>query len=503
MRTLSLILFFIAVPLAGGTLKPQQEAEFWKGSGATLPFARTVINDQDCSSSENYFNSCRQALLVGAKLQKVENESDFIQLKAAVFPAKIQFERILAQLVNSKSGLSTEWLVGRMINSQLKFFDAYAQLSPRSYTEHLLNGDNKTYYGTGIEAEVNGAGLFVFQILPASPAESAGLMVSDQIVALNGQKIDSLIKAHLAAPSLSGRPGDKVVLDILRDGERFQKTLLVGPVVIPEYPSVELSVESKRFLQIRIRNFHRGTCKYLSSRIDQALAAKGQSLEGIILDLRHNRGGLVSESECIVRLFTKVEKVVGRELLRFSFPAALDFEHETPVSNERIRTIYPNIKLVVLINSRSASAAEIAAGALQDFDRALVVGERSYGKGTTQLVHNLENFRGLNISKTVSRYIRPSGLSVHGVGVTPNFEVPFRADAGPLERRALREEDIFSASKIAMGERWSESRTEVLTKIRKCMGNNFVAQSAQRAILEGFGNQDHQAAVALAVLLCH
>ncbi len=503
MRTLLLILLFIAVPLAGGSLKPEQESEFWKGSGANLRFARTVINDQDCDTSEIYFNSCRRALLVGARLQKVEKESEFIQLEAARFPSKFPFERTLAQLVTSQSGLSTEWLVGRMINAQLKFFDPYAQLSPRSYTEHLLNGDNKTYYGTGIEAEVNGAGLFIFQVFPASPAESAGLHGGDQIVAINGEKIDSLKKAHVNAPRLNGRPGEKIVLDILREGRRFQKTLPVTPVVIPDDLSTELNVEGKRFLQIRIRSFRRGTCEALSTRIDAALAMDGKPLAGIALDLRHNRGGMVSRSECIVRLFTKAKNVVTRQPLRFDFPTALDFESEIPANDENIVTIYPTVKLVILINSRSASASEIAAGAFQDFGRAWVVGERSYGKGTTQLVHKLENFRGLNVTKTVSRYVRPSGLSVHGLGVVPNFEAAFRADAGSKERRALREEDVISEVKIAAGERWAENRVEEVSEIRKCIEKNSIKHIVEQAVFDHFGYRDHQLATALAVLSCH
>lgn len=503
MRTLVLILLFIAVPLAGGSLKPQQESEFWKGSGATLRFARTVINDQDCGSSEIYFNSCRKALLVGSRLQKAEKEAIFVQLEGTSFPSKFPFERTLAQLVTSKSGLSTEWLVGRMINAQLKFFDPYAQLSPRSYSEHLLNGDNKTYYGTGIEAEVNGAGLFIFQVLPVSPAEFSGLLVGDQIIAVNNERIDSMKKAHMMAMRLNGQPGEKIVLNILREGRRFQKTLPVAPVVIPQDLSMEVQADGKRFLKIRAQNFRRGTCKSLSARIDEALAVDGKPLEGIILDLRHNRGGLVRESDCLVRLFVKTERVFTREPLRFDFPTALDFERKIPYHHEQILTLYPSIKLVILINSQSASASEITAGAFQDLGRAWVVGERSYGKGTTQLVHNLEKFPGLNVSKTVSRYMRPSGLSVHGLGVIPNFEVSFRVNAKPIERRALREEDVASVMKIAAGERWKENRVEQVSEISRCILRASIQQAAQRAVIDHFGYRDHQLATALAVLNCY
>jgi len=504
MRTLVLILLFIAVPLAGGSLKPEQEAEFWKGSGADLAFARTIINDLDCASSELYFNSCRLALLRGAKIQNLDQHPDFVQLATLKFNAHFPFERLLAQVLGGKTGVQVEWLVGQMINRQLKLFDPYAQLSPESFSEYQLNGDNKSYYGTGIEGSANGQGLFVFQIFPGSPAEAVGLRVHDHIVSINGQKIDSLAKAHFMVPKLNGTPGEKFVMEVQRDGLSLAPvTLQVAPVLIPENPSVEFEMKGLRVLQVRLRSFTRGTCKFLEKKVAKALSEGETPLTGLIIDLRHNRGGLVEESECLVRLFTKVEKVVSREPLRLSFPRALDFKPKHMPDNSKSPDEDParfaDLKLAVLIDAKSASASEIMAGALQDLNRAWIVGERSYGKGTTQLLHNLENFPKLSVTKTVSRYIRPSGLSVHGLGVIPNFEVPYREGATARERQAIREEDVQSTMKLAVRERWTESRTDVVS-VRTCAEGNLSA--GEPAVYAGLGHWDHQAAFALSTLIC-
>jgi carboxyl-terminal processing protease len=500
MRTLVLILLFIAVPLAGGSLKPELESEFWKGSGADADFASEIINDRDCVSSEQYFDSCRKALLLGAKIQNIERRPEFKKLAAAPFGPDFKFGVLLDAIVAAEKSGNPEWLIGRMINAQLKAFDPYGQLTPESYSEYLLNGENTTYYGTGLETQVTGEGLFVFAIFPQSPASRAGLRVHDRILSLNGARIETLSQAHNSVARMGGGPGTKLALEIRRDGRIFPVTLEVAPVAIPEDPAAGISMDGKNFLQVRLRNFSRGTCDNLKSRLKEA-----GPVAGLILDLRHNRGGLVEESECVVRLFDDETRIVSREPLQIAFPRALDFEIKQLPDNSKTRkgrAPYADLPLAVLTDAKSASASEIASGALQDFGRAWIVGERTYGKGTTQLVHQLKNHPRLTVTKTVSRYIRPSGLMVHAHGVSPDFEAPYRSGLSARGRRAIREENLPSPLHLSNTQAPAPAARPEQSAIRACLGDETLFAGAEEAALSAFGFRDHPASTALAVLTC-
>jgi len=504
MRTLLLILLFIAVPLAGGSLRPEQESDFWKESGIDLAFAKHVINDRDCESSKQYFSSCRKALLHGAQLLKIEGWPEFKKLKVATLGKKFKFEALLTRMLRVQSPQPIEHVIGKIINAQLKVFDPYARLIPSSFSRLLLNGENKTYYGIGVETDATGAGLFIFQVYPGTPASQAGLRVHDRIVSLNGISAKNLSQAQAMSARLGGREGETLTIEVERDGQRLAPLRLqIAPIFITESPVQEFELAEKRFLQIRLRSFSHGTCADLSAKIQ---AAQSKPLHGLILDLRHNIGGLVNEGECVARLFAGAKPVVGREPLRLGLPRFLDFQPPKGALDGRsglhVPAYFAELPLIVLINAKSASASEILAGALQDYGRVWIVGERSFGKGTTQLLHSLPEYPKLKITKTVSRYVRPSGLSVHELGVIPNFEVPFKAGADVSARRFVREEDVRSGIKLPLGERWFETRVQAAGAVRLCLMSNELLPQAKTAVISRLGYEDHQATFALAALNC-
>ncbi|NJM09912.1 MAG: PDZ domain-containing protein [Bdellovibrionaceae bacterium] len=326
MRTLILILLFIAVPLAGGSLKPESESSYWRDSGIDLSLVKAVINDRDCSSGERYFESCRKALIEAAKAMKQSTRKELVVLQKATFRDKFQFERLLANLLKQKSQMPAEMVYAKMINAQLGVFDPYARLIPAAFSDLLLNGENKTYYGIGIESEATGAGLFIFKVFPNTPAAHAGLKVHDRIVSVNGRSAQKLSEAHALANRLGGKEGEFITLEIERAGARIEPvTLQVSAVAVIENPQAEVLVDGNRYLQIRLRSFGRGTCSGLSRKIQNALSNDEAPLRGLVLDLRHNSGGLVDEGECVARLFLGQKPVVSRESLRFEFSARPGF----------------------------------------------------------------------------------------------------------------------------------------------------------------------------------
>jgi carboxyl-terminal processing protease len=356
----------------------------------------------------------------------------------------------------------------------------------------------KTYYGTGIEAAAYGTGLFIFAVVPGSPAARAGLLPNDRIASLNGQKLNNLRLAHNAIFKLRPSPGERLNLEIEREGELYHSELSVAPVVMPVDPSRILKAGGRSYLHLRLRAFRRGICAQVENRVREAGA-----IDGLILDLRHNRGGLVEEAECLVRLFADEPKVVSRQALRLEFPPELNFERNLPdhSKNSVRRSAFGEVKLIVLMDGQSASASELTAGALQDFHRAWIVGERSFGKGITQLYVKVDGYPKLELLKTVSRYLRPSGLGVHGQGIRPNFEIPFRADFGFDARRVIREENSGSYFKLP-SEKWSEDRGEIAQKIRSCAAAADRGRNTESSVKAQLGYPDHQLSGAISLLGC-
>jgi carboxyl-terminal processing protease len=494
MRTLALILLFMAVPLAGGELKPVQEADFWQGTGLDRALALKIINNQNCTSSELHFQACRRALIDGSYLTGLQREKRFQALYRLKFQRKVDFESDLTAILTAETTLPQEMVIGKTISAYMRALDPYAKMMPATFVELLLNGQSKTYYGLGIETMESAAGLIVFQVYPHSPASKAGLKIHDRIVSINGISARDEFEAHTLGQMLSGKTGDQFILEVESGGKRSQLKLAVAALDIPESNGEVFSEGGKNIAYYRMRSFAVNSCLNLQRGIEAWQRQLNGQLNGLILDLRHNSGGLLKEGKCIAQLFAGDRSIVTREPLQLEFPEALKIEKANSLDTNGFfgrRTAFKNLPLVVLIDERSASASEIVAGALQDYKAAWIVGERSYGKGTTQLIHRLQDFPKLRVLKTVSRYLRPSGLSTQSVGVTPDFIVPFRKNASSRERRFVREENIARPLRLQTEPAWIETRPVEKSVIERCL-------SRQKSNAE----DDHQLEIGVQIFSC-
>jgi C-terminal peptidase prc len=494
MRTLALVLLFMAVPLAGGELKPVQEADFWQGTGLNRILALKIINNQNCTSSEFHFQACRRALIDGSYLTGLQREKRFRVLSHLKFQRQFDFESYLTSILAAETRLPKEMVIGKTISGYMRALDPYAKMMPATFVELLLNGQSKTYYGLGIETMESAAGLIVFQVYPNSPASKAGLKIHDRIVSINGITARDEFEAHALGQMLSAKAGDKFILEVESGGTRSQLQLAVAALDIPENNGEVFSESGKNIAYYRMRSFAVNSCLNLQRGIETWQNQLNGQLNGLILDLRHNSGGLLEEGKCIAQLFVGDRSIVTREPLQLEFPQALKIEKFNSVDTNDFfarRTVFKNVPLVVLIDERSASASEIVAGALQDYKAAWIVGERSYGKGTTQLIHRLEDFPQLRVLKTVSRYLRPSGVSTQSAGVTPNFIVPFRKNANLRERRFVREENVARSVRLQTEPVWRETRPADKTLIERCL-------SRRKSVAEA----DHQLEVGVQIFSC-
>jgi len=300
------------------------------------------------------------------------------------------------------------------------------------YTVFLPPKENKSanedlageFGGVGIQLGYKDKTLAVMAPLPKTPAEKAGVKAGDLILKIidSEKKLDkdtSGIALAEAVNLIRGKVGSEVTLKLFREGKKdtFDVTMKRDNIVVP---SVELEIKEnkgKKFAWIKLYKFSEQLYKDWPEIVDKIIAEKskdGANFGGIILDLRNNPGGFLQASVLVASDFVK-EGVIVKQ-------ASANGQDQTyMVESGRGKLL--NDKLVVLINGGSASASEILAGALKEYNRAKLVGEKSFGKGTVQSPEDFPDGSGLHI--TIAKWLLPSGKNIHGEGVMPDVEVKF------------------------------------------------------------------------------
>jgi len=300
------------------------------------------------------------------------------------------------------------------------------------YTVFLPPKENKStnedlageFGGVGIQLGYKDKTLAVMAPLPKTPAEVAGVKAGDLILKIidKEKKLDkdtNGIALDEAVNLIRGKVGSEVTLKLFREGKKdtFEVTLKRENIVVP---SLELEIKEnkgKKFAWIKLYKFSEQLYKDWPELVDKIIAEKskdGTNFGGVILDLRNNPGGFLQASVLVASDFVK-EGVIVKQ-------ASANGQDQTYMV-EKGRGKLLNDKLVVLINGGSASASEILAGALSEYKRAKLVGEKSFGKGTVQSPEDFPDGSGLHI--TIAKWLLPSGKNIHGEGVMPDVEVKF------------------------------------------------------------------------------
>ncbi len=284
-----------------------------------------------------------------------------------------------------------------------------------------------SYTGVGIEvARINGAVVVVTPIA-GSPAARAGIRSGDKVIAIDGESVESE-RLQETMLRLHGHAGSRVTLTVRRGDEAIDYPMRRQ---IIRMVSVHRELLGPSFGYVRVSQFSENTARELTTAIDELQNANGGMLEGLVLDLRNNPGGVLDAAVDVSDLFLNSGVIVsadGRSVeSRFK-----RFAHRGDLLD--------GAPMVVIVNSGSASASEIVAGALQDHNRATVVGTSTFGKGLVQTVMPLSKGRAIKL--TTSRYYTPSGDSIHDVGILPDVIVsdtpgyPDLSLSGSLNREA-------------------------------------------------------------------
>ncbi|MET0152178.1 MAG: S41 family peptidase [Candidatus Binatia bacterium] len=319
------------------------------------------------------------------------------------------FTNILAIVQkNYVDSVSTKQLIEGAINGMLTSLDPHsAYLTPDLYRELQVDTQG-SFGGLGIEITVKNGILTVVSPIEDTPAFRAGIKPGDQILKIEGEftKDMSLVEA---VKKMRGPKGSKITLTLRREGvpELFDVPVMRELIQIQSIKSRGLD---KGYGYVRVTQFQEHTDEDLEKAVDKLTKQYNGKLEGLVLDLRNNPGGLLTQAVRVSDLFLDSGMIVYTD-------GRLESQKQRYYSHKRKSHV--DCPMVVLVNGGSASAAEIVAGALQDHRRALILGTQTFGKGSVQTILPLGDSSALRL--TTARYYTPRGRSIQATGITPDI----------------------------------------------------------------------------------
>lgn len=326
--------------------------------------------------------------------------------------------------------VDTKELIQNAIQGMVHSLDPHSSLLPPEAFEELQMDTQGKFTGIGVSITMRDGFVTVIAPIEGTPAFKAGIEAGDKIVKVDGEPTKDLREA---VKTMRGPKGTTVVITIKREGVADLMDFTLVRDVIPIL-SVKSILLEPGYGYVRITNFSDSTSGDLETALDE-LESEDVPLSGLILDLRGNPGGLLPQSIEVSDIFLEkgtILSIKGR------------VERHTKIYEAHPNRIKRDYPMVVLINGGSASASEIVAGALQDNNRALILGTNSFGKGSVQTVETLRDGSGIKL--TIARYYTPNGRSIQAKGIEPDIVVKHKFldadDSDGSSRRLIKEKDL-------------------------------------------------------------
>jgi len=315
------------------------------------------------------------------------------------------------------------------IAGMLATLDPHSSFLNGKDLNRLTESTRGEYGGVGLEVSPENGSFRVVTAMDDSPAQRAGIRTGDLLLRINNELTRGL-KFEEVVSRLRGAPGSKVSVQLGREGESKPLDIeLVRDTI--QTASVRHELLDSGIGYVRIAQFQQDTGTEVIGTLDKLKAANGGALRGLILDMRNNPGGVVAAAAAVADAFLTEGVIVSTK-------------GRSPGSDTELKARADDrlhgAPIVVLINQGSASAAEIVAGALQDHQRAILVGSRSFGKGSVQTVHKLSGEAAIKL--TTARYYTPSGRSIQAAGIEPDVPVGAGKFVADAPRAGIREADL-------------------------------------------------------------
>ena len=338
--------------------------------------------------------------------------------EAAVASVRMQDMQLLAEVIERVRReyvdvIDDSQLIESAIRGMISELDSHSRyLGPEDYEEIRINTTGN-YTGVGLDVSLEEGKVIVVSPLDGTPAKRAGILAGDIVVSVDDVPVDK-DHAEETIGRMRGKPGTDVTVGVLRDGEEKPMHFALTRSEI-QVKTVRSEYLGGGFGYIRLTGFSDRTAADMT---DAAIALQEQAdwqLKGLVLDLRNNPGGVLDSAVDVADAFLDHGLIVrGTGRIRDS-----RFEHYAVEGD-----VLSGVEMAVLVNAGSASASEIVAGALKENDRAHLVGETTYGKASVQTVMPLTAGRAIKL--TTARYLTPSGRSINGIGIDPDFVVHAR-----------------------------------------------------------------------------
>ena len=371
------------------------------------------------------------------------------------------FQRVQEQYVEE---VTDKKLIESAISGMLQSLDPHSSyLSPESYKDMQVKTKGK-FGGLGIEITMEDGVVKVVSPIDETPAANAGMKSGDLIIGINGESIRGL-SINDAVSQLRGPVGSKVVITVVRDKKDPFEIEIIRDII--KIRSVRHNI-IKNIGYVRLTTFSDTTTSGLKNSVDEIKKELGKKFQGLILDLRNNPGGLLNQSISVTDSFLNQGEIVSTQGRK---------DDDTSRIFAKKGDIIDGKPMIVLINSGSASASEIVAGALKDHSRAIIVGTRSFGKGSVQSIIPLAGNGAMRL--TTARYYTPSGISIQAKGIEPDIIV----EAGITELnkeipKNRREENLRGAlDKKEQNTKKDSVDKPKLTPVEKLLQDNQISRA--------------------------
>jgi carboxyl-terminal processing protease len=395
--------------------------------------------------------------------------------------------------------VSDKKLITEAINGMLSGLDPHSAYLDADGFKELQVSTQGEFGGLGIEVGMEDGLVKVISPIEDTPAFTAGVKTGDLIIKLD----DTLVKGltlNDAVKRMRGKPGSAIMLTIVRKSEPKPLQISVTRAVI-KVQSVKSKLVDSGYGFVRVTQFQEHSGESLATALINLQKQNNAPLQGLVLDLRNDPGGLLTSAVGISATFLQKDALVvytdGRtEDAKRRFLASPEY-YVQPGKNDYLKDLpdsFKKVPMVVLVNGGSASASEIVAGALQDHKRAVIMGTQSFGKGSVQTILPLGNNTAIKL--TTARYFTPNGRSIQAKGIVPDILVEDPATASFDNAFRLREVDLDKHLSNSQG----EDKGDATSKPNKSQTKNKDSDSGKTEIAEFGAKNDYQLNQALNLL---